>query len=320
MLDDLFIVDAHEDIAFHLSFFNRDFVNPTTPCMITLPWLKQGNIRLLFNTIFIHPKFKPGKTNKAALKQFEIYENLFDEHKDSIMKIQDADDLLELENSAKIGFLTLMEGAEPISEPNQLNEFYKKGVRVIGLTWNDQNQYASGTDSSSGLTSEGKQLVKRMNDLRITLDLSHLNEHGFWEALEICDTIPVATHSNARALTNHPRNLNDDQLRAIGERGGVIGLVLYNDFLRTGDRTATLEDAFYHTDYMVNLCGEDHIGIGSDLDGGKIDEFPEDIRTIADLPKIAELFLEKGYSEKRVRKIMGGNFLRVIRENLSCQK
>ncbi|MGB7293258.1 MAG: dipeptidase [Thermodesulfobacteriota bacterium] len=317
MINDLFIVDAHEDIAFHLSFFKRDFVNPTIPCMITLPWLKRGNIRLLFNTIFVHPEFKPNKTRKVASKQFEIYERLFDEHKDSIMKIQYAEDLQELQNNSKIGFLTLMEGAEPIEKPDKLNEFYDKGVRIIGLAWNDQNQYASGANSSSGLTGEGRELVKRMNDLRITLDLSHLNENGFWEALEICDTIPIATHSNARAVTNHPRNLNDDQLRTIAERGGVIGLVLYNNFLRKGNRTATLEDVFSHADYIVNLCGEDHIGIGSDLDGGKINEFPEDIRTVADLPKIADFFLKKGYSVERIRKIMGGNFLRVIKENLS---
>ncbi len=317
MLNKLFIVDAHEDIAFHLSFFKRDFVNPTTPCMITLPWLKQGNIRLLFNTIFVHPQFKPGKTRSVALKQFEIYERLFEEHKDSIMQIKDAEDLLELQTNSKIGFLTLMEGAEPIEEPDKLKEFYGKGVRIIGLAWNDQNHYASGINSSSGLTGEGRELVKRMNELRITLDLSHLNENGFWEALEICETIPIATHSNARAVTDHPRNLNDHQLRAIAERDGVIGLVLFNNFLRKGNRSATLGDVFSHADYIINLCGEDHIGIGSDLDGGKINEFPEDVRTVADLPKIAEFFLKKGYSEKRVRKIMGGNFLRVIEENLS---
>ncbi|MBI4228092.1 MAG: membrane dipeptidase, partial [Deltaproteobacteria bacterium] len=85
MLTDLFIVDAHEDIAYHLSFYKRDFVNPTIPCMITLPWLKQGNIRLLFNTIFVHPKFKPTGTRKVAIEQFEIYEKLYDEQSDSIM-------------------------------------------------------------------------------------------------------------------------------------------------------------------------------------------------------------------------------------------
>jgi membrane dipeptidase len=317
MLDSLFIVDAHEDIAFHLSFFKRDFVNPSIPCMITLPWLKQGNIRLLFNTIFVHPKFKPNKTRKVAIRQFEIYEKLYDEHSDSIMQIKSAEDLLRLEYNSKIGFLTLMEGADPIKEPEKLNEFYDKGVRIIGLTWNDQNQYASGTNTDSGLTNEGKELIKRMNDLRITLDLSHLNESCFWEALEIYETIPIATHSNARAITDHSRNLKDDQLRAIAERGGVIGLVLYNDFLKTGNKKPTLEDVFTHADYMINLCGEAHVGIGSDLDGGRIDQFPNEIRTVADLSKIAYFFVEKGYSEERVRKIMGGNFLRVIKGNLS---
>lgn len=317
MIENLFIVDAHEDIAFHLSFFKRDFESPTMPCMITLPWLKQGKIRLLFNTIFVHPQFKPGKTRRVALKQFEIYESLYAEHKNSIMQIKYGEDLLNLQNNSKIGFLTLMEGGEPIEGPDNLNEFYDRGVRIIGLTWNDKNKYASGINSNSGLTGEGRELVKRMNDLRVTLDLSHLNEKGFWDALDVCETIPIATHSNARAVTDHPRNLNDNQLRAIAERGGVIGLVLYNNFLRKGDRKATLEDVFSHADHIVNLCGEDHIGIGSDMDGGKIDEFPDDVRTVAELPKIAEFLLKKGYSEERVRKIMGGNFLRVIKENLS---
>lgn len=324
MLNDLFIVDAHEDIAFHISYYNRDFVNPSIPCMITLPWLKQGNVRLVFNTIYVHPKFKPRRTLDAALNQFSIYQNIFEEHDAHIVQIKEFSDILTLERDNRIGFLTLMEGADPIEEPKKLNEFYDMGVRMIGLSWNDQNKYASGNDTNSGLSQEGKELIKRMNDLPITLDLSHLNEKCFWEALELCNTLPIATHSNARAVTDHPRNLKDDQLRAIAERGGVIGIVLYNQFLKTGSHPScgehsrtTLEDVFTHTDYIINLCGEDHVGIGSDLDGGNIDEFPEDIRKVSDLPKIAEFFLNKGYSEDRVKKIMGGNFLRVLKENFN---
>lgn len=316
MLDDLFIVDAHEDIAFHLSFFKRDFVNPNIPCMITLPWLKEGNVRLVFNTIFVHPKLKPQKTLEAALGQFSIYERIYKNHENDIIKIKNKDDLLSLEKNSKIGFLTLMEGADPIEEPKQLNEFYDRGARIIGLAWNDQNKYASGTNTNSGITNEGKELIKRMNDLMITVDLSHLNEKCFWEALELCDSIPIATHSNAKSLTDHPRNLKDDQLRAIAERVGVIGLVLYNQFLKTTGKKPSLEDVFAHADHMIKLCGEDHIGIGSDMDGGKIDQFPEEVRTVADLQKIADFFLEKGYSEELIRKIMGGNFIRVLKENL----
>jgi membrane dipeptidase len=316
MLDNLFIVDAHEDIAYHLSYFDRDFISPSIPCMITLPWLKRGNIRLVFNTIFVPPEFKPRKTLETALQQLSIYERIYDEYKDDIFRVKNYRDISSLETESRIGFLTLMEGADPIEEPKKLNEFYEKGVRIIGLAWNDRNQYASGNNTDSGLTKEGIELVKRMNDLRITLDLSHLNEKSFWEAIEVCETIPIASHSNARSLTDHPRNLRDDQLLAISKRGGVVGLLLYNHFLKTGGENPTLEDVFAHADYIINLCGEDHVGIGSDLDGAGIDDFPREIRTVADLPKIAEFFLKKGYSEERVRKIMGENFLRVLRENL----
>lgn len=316
MLNNLFIVDAHEDIAYHLSYFNRDFISPSIPCMITLPWLKKGGIRLVFNTIFVPLECKPHKTVEVALQQLSIYDGIYKEHKNDIFQVKNDGDLSRLEEDSRIGFLTLIEGADPIEKPENLIEFYERGVRILGLAWNDQNQYASGSDTDSGLTKEGIELIKRMNDLRITLDLSHLNERCFWEAIELTNLVPIASHSNARTLTDHPRNLIDDQLRAISERGGVIGVVLYNDFLRTGSENPTLEDIFAHADYVINLCGEDYVGIGSDLDGAEADDFPKEIRTVADIPKIAEFFLQKGYSEERVRKIMGGNFMRVLRDNL----
>lgn len=316
MLRDLFILDAHEDIAFHLNYYDRDFVSPAVPCMLTLPWLKEAGIGLVFNTVFVHPKHKPEKTLESALKQFDTYDRIYREHKDEVFQIKTREDLLSTGSNRRIGFLTLMEGADPIEGPDKLGEFYERGVRLIGLTWNDKNRFASGNETEDGLTDEGRELIKRMNELRVTLDLSHINEKGFWEAIGLTSLIPIASHSNARSLTDHPRNLKDGQLLAISERGGVIGIVLYNQFLKTGDKTPTVEDVFKHADYIVNLCGEDHVGIGSDMDGARIEDFPEDLRKIADLPKIAGYFLEKGYSEERVRKIMGGNFLRVIEENI----
>ncbi|MEW6145227.1 MAG: dipeptidase [Thermodesulfobacteriota bacterium] len=316
MIEDLFILDAHEDIAFHLNHYGRDFVSPSVPCMITLPWLREAGIGLVFNTVFVHPKHKPEKTLEAALEQFGIYDRIYREHEGEIFQIKTKNDMGRIGKEGRIGFLTLMEGADPIESPDKLGEFYERGVRIIGLTWNDKNRFASGNNTEEGLSDEGRELIKRMNELRITLDLSHINEKGFWEAIGLTTLIPIASHSNARSLTDHPRNLKDDQLLAISERGGVVGIVLYNQFLRTGDNMPTLEDVFAHTDYILTLCGEDHVGIGSDMDGARVEDFPEDLRKISDLPKIAEYFLEKGYSEERVRKIMGGNFLRVIGENL----
>ncbi len=315
-MDDLFIVDAHEDIAFHINYFERDFINPEIPCMITLPGLNQAGIRLVFNTIFVHPKHRPDQTVEKAKAQVQVYDDIFDKNGNNVARILNNHDLDQLMSNKKIGFLTLMEGADPIEEINDLKFYFDKGIRILGPAWNNKNKYASGHETDSALSDEGKKLILEMNNLGITLDLSHLNEKCFWDTIKITNLIPIATHSNARTLTNHPRNLYDDQLLAISERGGVTGIVFYNTFLKTGKNTPTLEDIFKHTDYIINLCGEDHVGIGTDLDGGKIEEFPEEIRQISSLPVVAQYFLEKGYTEERVKKIMGSNFLRVLKSNL----
>lgn len=316
-MDDLFIVDAHEDIAFHLNYFERDFVNPDIPCMITLPGLNEAGIRLVFNTIFVHPKHRPDQTVEKAKAQVRVYDEIYEKYGDKVTRILNNRDLDQLLNNKMIGFLTLMEGADPIEEISDLKYYYDHGLRMLGPAWNNKNKFASGPETDSALSEDGKELIGEMNNLGITLDLSHLNEKCFWEAIEITNLIPIATHSNARALTNHPRNLYDDQLLAISERGGVTGIVFYNSFLKTGKNTPTLEDIYKHTDYIINLCGEDHVGIGTDLDGGKIEEFPKEIRQISKLPSVAKYFLEKGYTEERVKKIMGSNFLRVLKSNLS---
>ena len=128
-----------------------------------------------------------------------------------------------------------MEGADPILNPEHLVEYHRRGVRALGLSWNNRNIYASGPESKEGLSDQGKELLGQMNTLGTTLDLSHLNERCFWESVELTELIPIATHSNSRALVDHPRNLRDEQLRAISERGGVIGVVFYGKFLRKGE-------------------------------------------------------------------------------------
>ena len=315
-MDDLFIVDAHEDIAFHINYFERDFINPEIPCMITLPGLNEAGIRLVFNTIFVHPKHRPDQTVEKAKAQVQVYDDIYEKNGNNVTRILNNHDLDQLMKNKKIGFLTLMEGADPIEDINDLKFYFDKGLRILGPAWNNKNKYASGPETDSALSDEGKKLIQEMNNLGITLDLSHLNEKCFWDAIKITNLIPIATHSNARTLTNHPRNLYDDQLLAISERGGVTGIVFYNTFLKTGKNTPTLEDIFKHTDYIINLCGEDHVGIGTDLDGGKIEEFPQEIRQISSLPVVAQYFLEKGYTVERVKKIMGNNFLRVLKSNL----
>ncbi len=311
-----FTIDAHEDIAFHMRHYKRDFENPETPCMITLPGLRQSGTRVVFNTVFIHPKHKPAGSVTEAMAQLDLYDDIYREYSESVFQIKNRRDIDRLQEGGKIGFFTLMEGADPILNPQHLVEYQKRGVRAIGLSWNNRNIYASGPESEEGLSEQGKELLRQMNALGITLDLSHLNERCFWESVELTELIPVATHSNSRALVDHPRNLSDEQLRAISERGGVIGIVFYGKFLRKGEGCATLEDIYAHIDHIISVCGEDHVGVGTDMDGAPVNDFPEEMRHISKLPVLSEYLLAKGYPRGIVKKIMGTNFLRVIKTNL----
>ena len=311
-----FTIDAHQDIAFHVRHYKRDFENPEVPCMITLPGLKQSGARVVFNTIFIHPKHKPAGSVAEAMAQLDVYDNIYREHSESVFQIRNRRDIDRLHEEEKIGFFTLMEGADPVSDPEHLLEYQKRGVRAVGLSWNNRNIYASGPESKEGLSDKGGELLRQMNALGITLDLSHLNEKCFWESVELTELIPVATHSNSRALVDHPRNLRDEQLRAISERGGVTGVVFYGKFLRQGNGLATLEDIYAHIDHIISVCGEDHVGVGTDMDGAPIKDFPEEMRHISKLPALSEYLLGKGYPRGVVEKIMGMNFLRVIKTNI----
>ena len=311
-----FTIDAHQDIAFHILHYKRDFENPETPCMITLPGLRKSGARVVFNTVFIHPKHKPGGSVAEAMAQLDVYDGIYREHSESVFQIRSGEDIDRLGEEEKIGFFTLMEGADPVLNPEHLLEYQKRGVRAVGLSWNNKNIYASGPESEEGLSGQGKELLRQMNALGITLDLSHLNERCFWESVELTELIPVATHSNSRALVDHPRNLRDEQLRAISERGGVIGIVFYGPFLRKGKGLATLEDIYAHIDHIISVCGEDHVGVGTDMDGAPIKDFPKEMRHISELRTLPDYLLGKGYSRAVVEKIMGMNFLRVIKTNL----
>lgn len=186
-------------------------------------------------------------------------------------------------------------------------------VRMIALTWNFENEigHPAKNGPEGGLKPFGLSLVREMNRKGVLCDVSHLNEAGFWDVIEHSTLPPVASHSNARALCEHTRNLTEAQIRAVIEKKGYIGVNFYSAFLANG-RAATLEDVYRHVDAILQLGGEDVVGFGSDFDG--IDAWPEGLANPADFPALLNFLAARGgYAPEVLEKIAGGNLFRVLK-------
>jgi len=215
-----------------------------------------------------------------------------------------------------------MEGAEPIApDLSNLEQWYDRGLRSIGLVWSRANAFAEGVpfrfpsspDTGPGLTDAGRELVRACNRLGILVDLSHLNEAGFWDVAELSDKPLVATHSNAHALSPSSRNLTDAQLDAIRDSGGVVGVNFAVGFLRedgSNEPSTPITEIVRHVDYLSQRMGVDHVAFGSDFDGALISA---ELGGAAGLPKLVDALRDAGYDGEAVAKITHENWLRVLR-------
>lgn len=211
-----------------------------------------------------------------------------------------------LPEDESLGLLTIEGGEILEGSLERLREFSRMGVRAIGLTWNHPNELGNPAKlGGGGLTITGQDMVKEMNRLHIAVDVSHLNERGFWDVERMCGPF-MATHSNARSLCDHFRNLTDDQIKAIVDHEGFIGINFYPVFL-SKDRPATLDDVFRHIEHMLDLGGENAVGFGSDFDG--IDEKVVGLEHPGKFEALMELLEKHGYSERLCRKIAGENLV-----------
>ncbi len=216
-----------------------------------------------------------------------------------------------------------IEGAEGIGpELAELDQLYAMGLRSIGPVWSRPNIFGHGVpfrfpssgDTGPGLTDTGKAFIARCNALRIAIDLSHLNEKGFWDVARLSNAPLVASHSNAHAVCQASRNLTDDQIRAVGQSRGIIGLNYANGFLREDGRWSgdtPLSDMLRHLDHLVKIAGEDCVGLGSDFDGARI---PDVINDVAGVPALIDAMRAHGYGETLIAKIARDNWLRVLDE------
>lgn len=220
-----------------------------------------------------------------------------------------------------LGWVISMEGADPILDPGQLGEWWERGLRLLGLTHYGPGRYAGGTGAEVGLSALAAPLLKEMARLGVILDLTHCSDQAFWEALAQFPGRVIASHTNCRALVPHQRQFSDDQIRAIVEREGIIGVAMDCWMLapgwRHGESNAKIgmEDVVNHIDHICQVSGDcRHAAIGSDLDGGFGREgSPHDLDTIADLQRLASILEARGYRRDDVAAIMHGNWVALLR-------
>lgn len=237
--------------------------------------------------------------------------------------IRTAAELQECLDTGVFAILLHFEGADALDPDGYaLEVFYEAGLRSVGITHFRQNAFAAGVpnifpgtpDIGEGLTDAGKELIRQLNRKRVLIDLSHANEKTFWEVAEISDAPLVATHSNAWALSNSPRNLLDKQLDAIRERRGMVGLNFHVGFLRADgamDPNTPISTMVDHIDYLVERMGIDCVGLGSDFDGAVV---PAELKDAAGLPKLMQALRDRGYDDEALKKLAHGNWVRVLRE------
>lgn len=227
-----------------------------------------------------------------------------------------AGDIRDAHAGGQLAVLINIEGAEAIAgDLANLRNFHRLGVRMLGLVWNYRNEVADGAgDEQAGgrLTQFGRQVVKEMNRLGMLVDLSHITAPGFWDVLEVSEQPVLFTHGNCRALWDHPRNLTDEQIKALAQKGGVMGVSFVNTFMHR--ETATLSTVADHIDHVVQLLGSaEYVAYGSDFDGCTT---PPGLENVTKLPHLTAELLSRGYTESDLARILGGNYLRVFEQVL----
>lgn len=314
-MKDLLIVDAHCDTLLDLADGKRSFAGGCSGGHLDLPRLMQGGVTLQFFAAFIGTEYKPERSLKRAMVVINTFHRLLEIYPE-LISVQSKKDLLELKPGVNIGALLSIEGGEALAGSLELLELYHRlGLRALTLTWNQRNEIADGVGEgpeAGGLSTFGREVVRKMNQMGILVDVSHLSDRGFWDVIDLSAHPVIASHSNCRSLCPHRRNLTDDQIKALAGAGGIVGVTFAGDFIDADQ--PTLSRLIDHIEHVINLVGIEHVGIGSDFDG--VDVLPPELPDAAAYPNLVEALLARGLSESQVRAIMGGNLLRVLGEVL----
>jgi membrane dipeptidase len=357
------IIDAHVDFAWNALTFGRDYTLSASDIrrleegtevpsrnghtMLGWPEWVRGRVAILFVTLFAAPDrwqegawdilcyASPDEAYQHYWNCVEFYRRLVEEHPNKFQLIRKRADLeqvlehwaMEPTDDRRIGLVLLMEGGDGVRRPTELSEWYSAGVRILGPAW-VSTRYSGGEKEPGPLTDDGRVLLNAMADLNMVLDLSHMADEAAREALDRYPGMVIASHTNPRALlpnsTRLDRHICDDYIRIIAEREGVIGIAIYNLFLKDGwvpsdgrDPVA-INDIVVQIDHVCQLVGDaEHVGIGSDFDGGfGLSKVPLGLDTVADLGLIGDALTARGFSPTEVEAVLSGNWLRVLRQVL----
>jgi membrane dipeptidase len=348
------IVDAHEDVATNALVVGRDVRRSALEvrrleedtalaaehgqCMVGLPEWLAGRVAVVCATIFAapgDPRSPKPHTYSDAEGAHRLGQAQLDYYRwlagacDQVTLVTDRASLDAVWRSwegehPQVGLILLMEGADPIRTPAEVEQWYERGVRIVGPAWRSGSAYAGGDARPGPLTDEGRVLLEAMADVGMMLDVSHLWESACYEAVDRFEGHIVATHANPRARVDGPRQLSDRMIRRLAERGGVIGIVPYNAFLKPGwtkgdpKAAVTVADVAAAIDHVCQVVGEiGCVGLGSDFDGGfGAESAPAELDTVADLGRIGPALAERGYSSEEIEAVLGGNWLRLFRAAL----
>lgn len=353
----MFIIDAHLDLAMNAMEWNRDLTKSIEEIrerekgmtdkpdrcngMVSLPELRKGKIGLVVATQIARyaapgnplPGWhSPQQAWAQTQAQLAWYKTM--EEKGEMKQITDLSSLekhIELWNSntpnniKPIGYILSLEGADSLITGEYAEKAYQYGLRAIGPGHYGPGRYANGTNATGKMNANGLALLKEMERLNIILDATHLCDDAFWQALDNFNGHVWASHNNCRELVNHNRQFSDDQIKALIERGAVIGSVMDAWMIVPGwirgesipqQMNCSLEKLIDHIDHICQIAGNaNHVGIGSDLDGGfGKEQSPYELETIADIQTIPVLLQKRGYSKEEIKNIMQGNWLRFLRK------
>lgn len=352
----MFIIDAHLDLSMNALEWNRDLRKPINEInareqgltdkpdrglgVVSLPELRKGNIGLVVATqigryVAAGNNLPGWHSPQQAWAQTQGQLAWYKTMEDAGEMVQ-INDLISLENHLKlwtqkgdsvtkpVGYILSLEGADSLVEVSYLERAYNNGLRAVGPAHYGPGRYANGTDATGKMGAEGVALLKEMERLNIILDATHLCDDAFWQALDNFNGHIWASHNNCRALVRHNRQYSDEMIKALTDRGAVIGAALDAWMMVPGwvrgqsapkAMNCNLEVMVNHIDHICQIAGNAlHVGMGTDLDGafGK-EQCPYDLETIADLQKVPNLLLKRGYSESDIEGMMHGNWLRFLR-------